>query len=97
MYCVMRASVPSLYNVYRRYDYKDTIIRTCDAMLHTISIVHTHHHYNSYKYGLHFVFNCVLEATEIAVRISRMYFALIFCTVLLHCVSATDGKSQKQP
>ena len=30
MYCVMRASVPSLYSVYRRYDYTDwKVTRFC--------------------------------------------------------------------
>ena len=34
MYCVMRASVPSLYNVYRRYD-----IASTDAMIHVVASV----------------------------------------------------------
>ena len=32
MYCVMRASVPSLYNVYRRYDSRDML---CLSLFYT--------------------------------------------------------------
>ena len=41
MYCVMRASVPSLYNVYRRYDRDDHVLGSM--------AIHLAHHCFSFK------------------------------------------------
>ena len=69
MYCVMRASVPSLYNVYRRYD---SDIVTTDAMISCFNCV-------SYTQAMHTqtVLNYKAQAIYM---ISNLLYILIVMT-----------------
>ena len=63
MYCVMRASVPSLYNVYRRYDIDVCIMQRATKHF-TISLIPTCSSRTTFPAG-HYNQNCTYNVTTV--------------------------------